>query len=76
MTRHASSSERWWSLLRAALGVLQMFGAALALAMLILVGVTPVSLSVVVITGLLTTVSVLLFGSRMPRGVRHQSRRY
>jgi hypothetical protein len=51
------------------------FGATLAIVLLIAVGVTPVSLAVVVITGLFPTLSVLLFGSRMPPGLRSQSRR-
>ena len=75
MIRHPSRGEHWWPFLRLVLGILQMVGAALAMALLIVTGVTPVSLSVVVITGFLTTVSVLLFGSRLPRGLRNQSRR-
>jgi hypothetical protein len=43
--------------------------------LLVSVGVTPVSLAVVVITGLFTTLSVLLFGSRIPPGMQRRSRR-
>jgi hypothetical protein len=46
----------------------QVFGAALAFGLLLAVGVTTASLSVVVSTGLCTTVSILLFGSPRKRG--------
>lgn len=39
-----------------------MFGAAFSLTLLLLTGVNTISLAAVVVTGLLTTVSVLLFG--------------
>jgi hypothetical protein len=60
-------SERRWALVRLTLGVLQMTGAALALGLLAAGGVTQASLTVVVLTGLMTTISVLLFGRRAPR---------
>lgn len=49
------------------LGALQMFGAAFSLTLLAMTGANTLSLSAVVVTGLLTTVSILLFGSRRPR---------
>jgi hypothetical protein len=54
-------------LVRLVLGCAQMAGATAALLLLIQVGVTPLSLGVVVVTGLCTTVSVLLFESNRPR---------
>jgi hypothetical protein len=50
--------------LRLALGALQMGAAALAFALLLWRGVGTLSLCVVILTCLLTTVSVLLFGDR------------
>jgi hypothetical protein len=38
-----------------------MFGAAFSLGLLVFGGVTPLALSVVLITGIFTTVSILLF---------------
>lgn len=63
--RHDSGGDRrWWGAVRFALGMVQMAGAVVALVLLGTVGVTALSLAVVVVTGLCTTVSVLLFGSR------------
>lgn len=59
--------HRWWEAVRFALAMAQMAGAVVALVLLGTVGVTPLSLAVVVGTGLCTTVSVLLFGSRQER---------
>lgn len=59
-----------WALFRLVLGCLQMAGAVTAIVLLIQIGVTPLSLGVVVVTGLCTTVSVLLFGSDGPRWER------
>ena len=56
-----------WAKLRIALGSAQMFGAAFSVVLLFMVGVTQVSLLAVVLTGLCTTASVLLFGSRPPK---------
>lgn len=52
---------------RFVLGMFQMPGAVVALVLLGTVGVTPLSLAIVVITGVCTTVSVLLFGGRPRR---------
>ena len=60
-------SERRWAIVRLTLGVLQMTGAALALGLLAAGGVTRAALTVVVLTGLMTTISVVLFGRRSPR---------
>ena len=53
--------------MRIALGSAQMFGAVFSVVLLFMVGVTQVSLLAVVLTGLCTTASVLLFGSRPPK---------
>jgi hypothetical protein len=60
------SRERRWALIRLLLGVGQIGGAGFSLALLLSVGLTSISLAAVVVTGLLTTVSVLLFGARVP----------
>lgn len=60
-------SERRWAIVRLTLGVLQMTGAALALGLLAAGGVTRAALTLVVLTGLMTTISVLLFGRHAPR---------
>ena len=48
-------------------GFLQVFGASLGVILLIETGVTRLTLLVVALTGLCTTVSVLLFGSLRSR---------
>ena len=58
--------------LRFVLGMAQMAGAVVALTILLMNGVTTAGLVVVVGTSILTTVSVLLFGSR---GDREDSKR-
>jgi hypothetical protein len=66
----STDQDRWkrrWAIVRLTLGILQMTGAALALGLLAAGGVTRASLTVVVLTGLMTTLSVLLFGPRAPR---------
>ena len=64
-------AARGWAIFRLVLGMLQMAGAAFSLGMLIGTGVNPVSLAAVVVTALLTTVSVLLFGKglRFPKAL-------
>jgi hypothetical protein len=57
-------SQRRWALLRLVLGFLQVFGASLGVGLLLQTGVTTLSLLVVTLTGLCTTVSVVLFGGR------------
>ena len=50
--------------LRFVLGMLQMALAVVAMVLLFTVGVTPLSLAAVVLASLLTSLSVMLFGSR------------
>ena len=57
-----------WRRLRFALGVAQMAGAALAMALLMASGITRVTLFATALTSLVTAASLLLFG-------RHRSRR-
>ena len=54
--------------IRLVLGALQMFAAVVSLVLLVAVGVARVTLIAVVITTVLTTVSVLLYGSRRSKG--------
>jgi hypothetical protein len=61
---HRWTRQRKWVLVRLALAALQIAGATASFILLAQVGVTPASLSVVVATGLCTTVSVLLFGRK------------
>jgi len=56
--------ERPWGIVRLVLGFLQVFGASLGAGLLFHVGVTRLTLLVIVLTGLCTTASVLLFGGR------------
>lgn len=56
--------ERPWGIARLVLGFLQVFGASLGVGLLFQVGVTRLTLLVIVLTGLCTTASVLLFGGR------------
>lgn len=53
--------------LRLALGISQMLGAVIAFGLLMEQGLTSLSLGVAVGTSMLTTVSILIFGSRRPR---------
>jgi hypothetical protein len=55
---------RPWTTIRLTLGVMQMTAAAIALGVLVAGGVTALALVLVVLTCLLTTISVVLFGSR------------
>jgi len=54
-------SVRRWGHVRFILGFLQMFGAAFSLGLLVFDGITPLALSAVLITGIFTTISILLF---------------
>lgn len=64
---HERRRERRWAMVRLGLGFLQVFGASLGLGLLLQLGVTRLALVVVVLTGLCTTASVLLFGGRHAR---------
>ena len=55
-----------WAIVRASLGVGQIFGATVAVIALLTQGVTPVALAATVVTSVLTMTSVLLFGRRSP----------
>jgi hypothetical protein len=68
---------RRWAIGRFALGMAQMGAAGVSGVLLLLAGVTTWSLSAVVVTCVLTTVSVILFGSRReaPRDLRHSRSR-
>jgi hypothetical protein len=61
------TGNRRWAALRVILGFAQVFGATLGIVLVLRTGVNALSLMVVVLTGLCTTVSVLLFGRDAPR---------
>ena len=63
----AAARERRWVIVRLALGTAQVMGATAALFLLVQTGVSSLSVGAAVITCVLTTISVLLFGSRRPR---------
>jgi len=58
------ANTRAWNTIRLLLGFAQMGGAALSMTLIVLGGVNPESLIAVVTTCVLTTTSVLLFGTR------------
>jgi hypothetical protein len=60
----ASEPQHRWTVLRLALGMLQMGGAVVSLVLLVMTGVSPVTVTAVVVTSALTTTSVLLFGEK------------
>lgn len=53
-----------WGRIRFVLGMAQMAAAVFAVVLLVTVGVTPLSLTAVVVASSLTSVSVMLFGGR------------
>ena len=57
-------SPQGWVFVRMALGVLQLTGALSSIGLIMYSGVNALSLTFVVVTSFLTTVSVLLFGSK------------
>lgn len=59
--RSIDRSVRRWANVQFILGFLQMFGAAFSLGLLVVSGITPLVLGAVLITGMLTTISILLF---------------
>ena len=75
-TRHTSTVLRsapspetaWWGRVRFVLGMAQMAAAVVAVVLLFGVGVTPVSLTAVLVASSLTSLCVMLFGSRRERG--------
>ena len=50
-----------WAVVRLILGVLQMLGAAFSLGLFFYNGITPLTLAAVLVTGMITGVSMLLF---------------
>lgn len=67
-THQSDRSARRWQHLRFALGMTQMGGAVVSLTLLLNDGVTTAGLVAVVVTSMMTTISVLLFGSGRGRG--------
>jgi hypothetical protein len=63
-----SPGSIWWHRLRFVLGMAQMAAAVIAVVLLFHVGVTAISLTAVVVASSLTSVSVMLFGSRRRHG--------
>jgi hypothetical protein len=59
-----SSTERRWAWIRFSLGMMQMFGVVCSITLLVETGVSKAVFIIIVITGLLTTISILLFGAR------------
>jgi len=57
----SARSIRRWAVVRVILGFLQMFGAVFTVALLFHGGITPAAISAVLVTGLFTGVSQLLF---------------
>ena len=60
-------SERRWAWVRLSLGLIQMFGAVFSVTLLVYMGVSVLALTSVIITGVFTTASILLFGARRPK---------
>lgn len=54
----------WWGHVRFVLGMAQMAASVIAVVLLFSVGVTAISLTAVVVASSLTSLSVMLFGSR------------
>ena len=54
-------SVQRWATVRFILGCLQMFGAAISLGLFLVNGITPLVLGAVVVTGIITTISILFF---------------
>jgi hypothetical protein len=52
---------RRWAVVRLILGVLQMFGAAFSLGLIVHSGITPRALTAVIVTGMFTGISMFLF---------------
>ncbi len=65
-------TQRHWAIAGLILGVLQMAGAAFLVALLVKSGVNSWSLAAVIVTGVLTTISDLLFGKGSLMGKRKQ----
>ena len=59
-----AARERFWTVVRLAIGFAQMAGAVTAFVLLYETGVSEASLAAVVATSVATTISVMLFGRR------------
>ena len=57
-------NERRWAWVRLSFGFIQMFGAVFSVTLLVYTGVSVLTLSSVIVTGVFTTVSILLFGTK------------
>lgn len=75
MVRDNPMRSRSGQRIRFVLGLLQMFGAVFALAALYQTGLSVLTLTVVCVTGILTGISVLLFGRSSPRWMKRGTRR-
>jgi hypothetical protein len=62
-----SPDSVWWGRVRFVLGMAQMAASVVAVVLLFGVGVTAISLTAVVVASSLTSLSVMLFGSRRHR---------
>ena len=60
----ADRRQKWRDVLRFVLGMLQMFGAVVSLVLLAQTGISTATLTSVILTGVTTTISVLLFGGK------------
>lgn len=65
-----SPDSIWWGRVRFVLGMAQMVASVFAVVLLFGVGVTAISLTAVVVASSLTSLSVMLFGSRRRRRER------
>ena len=54
-------SIRRWAVVRFILGFLQMFGAVFSVGLIVHSGITPLALAAVILTGMFTGISMLLF---------------
>jgi hypothetical protein len=52
---------RRWAFVRLVLGFVQMFGAAISVGLIVHSGITPLALASVIVTGVFTGISMLLF---------------
>jgi len=57
----STTSIRRWALIRLILGFLQMFGAVFSVGLIVHSGITPLALAAVIVTGMFTGISLLLF---------------
>lgn len=56
-----AANIRRWAVVRLVLGFLQMFGAAFSAGLIVHSGITPLALTTVIVTGMFTGISMLLF---------------